>query len=146
MSKLSTSNVFRIMIADDDADDRDFIQSALLSIDKNIDSVFTHDGDELMQRLHLRIGTDRLPDVILLDLNMAKKSGIEVLKELRLDNTLCEIPVTILTGSVDPHMIREAYGYGAQGYILKPVSQAGWELLMRELLESWKQIPILPVV
>ncbi len=60
--------------------------------------------------------------LILLDLNMPKMGGIEFLKELRADPTLCKLPVVVLTTSMQGSEIAAAYEYHVAGYILKPIT------------------------
>ena len=62
-----------------------------------------------------------LPHIILLDLNLPKKNGIEVLKEVKADEKLKRIPIIVLTTSDADHDISKAYSLHANCYILKPV-------------------------
>ena len=62
-----------------------------------------------------------VPDIILLDLNMPRKNGREVLAELKADPILAQIPVAIVTGSEDEGRILKAYNLGVDCYITKPI-------------------------
>jgi len=62
------------------------------------------------------------PDLVLLDLNLPKKSGREVLEEMKADRDLCRIPVVVLTVSQSEEDILRTYDLRAQGYLTKPLS------------------------
>ena len=94
-------NSIRILMADDDADDRLMFEEALEDIRLCNSITFTVDGQDLLDYLK-REGkyTDLsgpLPDLILLDLNMPRKDGREALKEIKEDTNLCRIPVVVMT-------------------------------------------------
>ena len=84
------------------------------------------------------------PDVILLDLNMPRKNGHEVLKEIRADTTLQYLPVIILTTSSDEHDIFKAYDLKANCYITKPVDMNAFVVAMRSLGDFWLNWVTLP--
>src|SRR5689334_20546184 len=93
-----------IVVADDDEDDRQWVYKALSGSRLANNVRFIKDGDELMDFLHHRgpyAGAAALayPGLILLDLNMPKKDGREVLKEIKSDGRLRHIPVIVLTTS-----------------------------------------------
>ena len=61
-----------------------------------------------------------LPHLILLDIKLPKLNGIEVLRQLKADKRLKNIPTVMLTTSTNPEEISQSYSYGADGYICKP--------------------------
>jgi CheY-like chemotaxis protein len=77
------------------------------------------------------------PDVILLDLNMPRKGGQEVLKEIREDEALKALPVIVLTTSDDEHDVLAAYGMNANCYITKPVDMQQFVACMQALDGFW---------
>lgn len=81
------------------------------------------DGEKAMAYLRREgaFATAALPDIILLDLNMPRKNGREVLAELKADPILARIPVVIVTGSEDEGRILKAYNLGVDCYITKPI-------------------------
>lgn len=106
------------------------------------------DGVEAMEFL-LRKG--KYPDaprpgLILLDLNLPRKNGLEVLKEIKDDPRLCEIPVVILTTSKAEEDVHRSYGLHANGYITKPVEFAKLEAAARCIGEYWLCLVTLPTV
>jgi len=79
-----------------------------------------------------------LPDIILLDLNMPKMSGIEFLKILKADNVMKYLPTIILTTSENRSDLLECYKIGIAGYILKPLKYEDYESKIRKVFEYWE--------
>ncbi|MGE5456998.1 MAG: response regulator [Methanococcaceae archaeon] len=84
------------------------------------------------------------PDIILLDLNLPKKNGREVLAEIKSDNTLKSIPVIILTTSQAEKDITESYELNANCFITKPVDLDDFFRVIKTLQEFWLKIVKLP--
>jgi two-component system, chemotaxis family, response regulator Rcp1 len=80
------------------------------------------DGDEALSYLRREVGyaNQPRPELILLDLHLPKKSGLEVLAEIKGDPILRVTPVIVVSGSADPSEIREAYELHASCYVRKP--------------------------
>lgn len=80
------------------------------------------DGDEALASLRGqgRFAGDPLPDIIFLDLHLPRKSGLEVLREIKSNDRLKTTPVVVVSGSDDPREVREAYELHASCYIRKP--------------------------
>jgi len=81
------------------------------------------DGEQALDFLHRRgffVGAPR-PDVVLLDLNIPKIHGIEVLREMKADESLRKIPVIMLTTSGNEADVEKTYSIGANAYVQKPV-------------------------
>ena len=84
------------------------------------------------------------PGIILLDLNMPKMDGLEVLRELKADPELSRIPVIVLTTSQAEEDIVHTYGLGVSSFITKPVSFDGLVDAVRVICQYWIQIVALP--
>jgi two-component system, chemotaxis family, response regulator Rcp1 len=84
------------------------------------------------------------PDVILLDLNLPRKNGREVLAEVKSDPELMRIPVVVLTTSDDEHDVSRAYEYHANCYITKPVDLDRFLVVIRSIEDFWLSIVRLP--
>ncbi len=84
------------------------------------------------------------PDLILLDLNLPKKDGREVLAEIKADPTLRRIPVVVLTVSKDEEDILKAYDLYANCYITKPIDLDQFINVIRTIKEFWLTIVKLP--
>lgn len=84
------------------------------------------------------------PDLILLDLNLPKKNGIEVLSEIKEDPKLRRIPIVILTVSKDEEDILKSYDLHANCYITKPVNLDQFMKIVKSIEEFWLTIVKLP--
>jgi len=136
-------------VADDDEEDRMLTEEALEENNISDQLFFVEDGEEAMDYLQRR-GKFKdkkkypMPELILLDLNMPKKDGREVLAEIKQDPNLKGIPVVVLTTSNAEDDIKNMYGLGVNSYITKPVSFDGMVLAMKSLKEYWFEIVTLP--
>lgn len=105
------------------------------------------DGEAAMEFLHQEnayIGVPR-PDLILLDLNLPKKDGREVLEELKADPELKSIPVIIMTGSAATQDILKSYELQASCYITKPSDLNEFNRTIQSLENFWFQCVKLPI-
>jgi CheY-like chemotaxis protein len=84
------------------------------------------------------------PDVILLDLNLPKKDGREVLAEIKADPNLRRIPVVILTSSEAEEDILKAYNLHANAYVAKPVDLEKFIAVVKSIEDFWLEIVKLP--
>ncbi len=84
------------------------------------------------------------PDLILLDLNLPKKNGLEVLKELRANDNLKHIPTIILSSSTSPEDIDMAYYLGANMYLHKPWTLEGVDEMIDVIAKTWLKVALLP--
>jgi len=84
------------------------------------------------------------PDLILLDLNLPKKSGREVLREIRTHESTRSIPVIILTTSAEETDIQESYSQSANCYIIKPIGLDDFKNAIKTIGEFWTQTAKLP--
>lgn len=106
----------KILLVDDDEDDRDFFQFALEDVNRNIQYNGVESGYKAFDFLKKAI----LPDYIFLDLNMPGMSGRECLVELKSNPAFNNIPVIIFSTSSDPHDKEETKKLGAIDFITKP--------------------------
>ncbi len=114
-----------ILIAEDDADDRFLLRSAFDENGFDDKLQFVENGVELLDYLNNISRTypaTKFPNFILLDLNMPKKDGREVLKEIKQDALLRKIPVIIFSTTNNEHEMKRCYELGANSYITKPNS------------------------
>ncbi len=107
-----------IMLADDDEDDRLFFKEAFEEVKIKYTISAFNDGEQLMEYLYQE--NNPLPDIIFLDLNMPRKSGIECLKEIRANERLKKISVAIYSTSSSEQDIEDTFVSGANVYIRKP--------------------------
>ncbi len=129
-----------ILIGEDDADDRFLLQTAFEEVRPNTRLVFVENGVELLEHLmSKKTGTEvpSLPVFILLDLNMPKKDGREVLRELKADPVLHRVPVIMFSTTNNEHEIKRCYELGANSYITKPDSFGGLQEIVKALCGYW---------
>jgi CheY-like chemotaxis protein len=108
----------KILLADDDQDDRLFFRDAINSLKIDTSLVLVKNGMELMD--YLKEPENDLPEVIFLDLNMPGMNGFQCLSQIRKDDRLQTLTVAIYSTSSDQKDIEEALVKGANIYINKP--------------------------
>jgi two-component system, chemotaxis family, response regulator Rcp1 len=104
------------------------------------------DGDEALAylRRHEKYKDHPHPDIIFLDLHLPKKSGLEVLQEIKTNPRLMITPVVVVSGSADPREIREAYELHASCYIRKPDDLHQFLYFIKVCYEFWGSVVQLP--
>ncbi len=107
-----------ILLADDDTDDCLFFKDALEGIPISRELIAVHDGEQLMQ--FLNTATNRLPDILFLDLNIPRKNGFECLSEIKQNKKLNTIPVVIFSTSFEKEVVNKLYKKGAKYFFRKP--------------------------
>ena len=138
-----------ILIAEDDEEDRMFVQDAWAENRLNNDLRFVTDGEELMDYL-LRRGQyedpsdSPRPGLILLDLNMPRKDGREALEEIKAHPSLRSIPIVVLTSSKAEEDILRSYDLGVSSYLVKPVTFDKLIDLIQGMGRYWLEIVELP--
>lgn len=108
-----------ILLVDDDIEDHDLFGIALRKVDKSIKYMVANDGIEALALLNELI---ILPDLIFLDINMPTVNGKEVLKSIKADAKLKDVPVIMYSTSSHPDDINECLQMGAKEYFIKPHS------------------------
>jgi CheY-like chemotaxis protein len=126
---------FKILLADDDPDDRELFTDAANNHNADVQSV--PNGVQLMKFLNQ---CNELPDFIFLDLNMPEKGGKECLQEIRQHERLKHLPVIIYSTSSSKRDIDDTYDLGADLYITKPNSFSQLKNTVRGILEiDWSK-------
>lgn len=135
-----------VLLVEDNAGDIRLTQEALKESSLLIHLNVARDGEEAMaflrhEGIHAGVPT---PDLILLDLNLPRKDGREVLQEIKADADLKRIPVVVLTTSEADSDILTTYGLHANCYITKPVDMDQFIKIVKLLEEFWFTIVKLP--
>lgn len=123
-----------IALAEDDAEDLFLILRALRRLRPGLAIRTARDGVELLEQLR-SCAPAQLPALLLVDLNMPRMDGRELLRALRGEPRLAAIPVVVLTTSVEPEDRRRAAALGTAGYLSKPDSLAGMVSQFGSLLD-----------
>ena len=139
-----------VLLVEDDANVEVLTLRALGKIHNANQVLVARDGLEALDYL---FGTavdaqrnDRpLPRVVLLDLDLPKVDGFEVLRRIRSEARTKTLPVVVLTSSDDPKDIALCYELGANSYVRKPVDFKEWGDTMRQLARYWLNVNMTPV-
>jgi chemotaxis family two-component system response regulator Rcp1 len=135
----------RILLVEDSPSDVRLVREALKETAFPIQIVVARDGIEAMEYLHQSVaGTVARPDMVLLDLNLPRKNGREVLTEIKNCPDLKQIPVLVMTSSKADEDINQAYNLNANGYITKPTDLRDYLNVVRAIENFWFLTATLP--
>ena len=138
-----------VLMIDDDEEDIYLTRRAFCSYQENLKFNSVQNGTELYDYLNFRgqyadnLATD-LPDVILLDINIPKANGFDLLERLKSDEDFKHIPVSMLTTSNSQKDIHKAYSLGASSFICKSVSAEGMKEVAQNFCQYWLNFARLP--
>lgn len=129
----------RLLLVEDSADDINLFTLATRKCSVPIELNTVNDGEEAVRYLRKSNGyaTAKIPHVILLDLNMPRMNGREVLHEIKGDFLLKKIPVIVMTTSNSPSDISDSYAAGAACYLTKPHRFEDLKNLVCKLSDFW---------
>lgn len=136
---MTTIENIKILITDDDQDDREFFAEAVEDLNLNHPVEFCKNGAELINRLY--DSSHEVPDIIFLDLNMPILSGFETLRQIRENDKFKNIPIiAIYSTSASEDGITNSFNLGANAYIVKPIYFDELKKLVKKVLETeWKE-------
>jgi CheY-like chemotaxis protein len=141
------ANLIEILLVEDDPGDIVLIRESFA--DHKVGNTLTvvNDGVEAMAFLRAegRYATRTRPDLVVLDLNLPRKNGIEVLAEIKGDPDLSPIPVVVLTTSESEQDIISSYRLHANAYITKPVDFERFRAVVHQIDEFFVGVVQLPV-
>ncbi|WP_339714063.1 response regulator [uncultured Kriegella sp.] len=123
-----------ILLIEDDTIEVMKLQRTLSKLQLKHNIVKANNGEEALEIL--RSG-EKSPDIILLDLNMPRMSGIEFLEILKADDVLKYLPTIILTTSENRADLLKCYQIGIAGYVIKPLKYEDYESKLNKVLEYW---------
>lgn len=124
----------RVLLAEDDDDHVLLLQRALRNYPREVQILVARDGQEAVELL--RSQSSR-PDLILLDINMPKLTGLEVLRTVKGDSSLSQIPAVMLTTSAREEDRTASLNGGANDYIIKPVNFRKFSESLFQLLDRF---------
>jgi CheY-like chemotaxis protein len=135
-----------ILLVEDDSGDVQLTKLALEESKMSVNLHVVEDGVEALALLRKegKYASTKHPDIILLDLNLPKKDGREVLAEIKADPNLKRIPVIVLTASQAETDILNAYNLNANCYIIKPVDFDRFVKIVQSIENFWFTIVRLP--
>jgi len=135
-----------ILLVEDNAGAIRLTREALREAEVAVELVAVADGEQAVAYLRGdgdHAGAER-PDLILLDLNLPKKNGLEVLEEVRQDAALRHIPVIMLTTSSSARDIAACYDRGVNCYVVKPLDLDDFTALVQAINRFWFEVARLP--
>ncbi len=138
------SNPIEILLVEDNPGDVRLIKEVFKDAKIYNNMQVAYDGEAAMEILRRDEGNTIFPDLILLDLNLPKKDGREVLREIKGDDCLKCIPVVILTTSNAEEDLIETYKMNANCYITKPVDLDQFINVVKSIENFWLSIVKLP--
>lgn len=126
-----------VLVVEDNPDEAFIIKRALAKGSIHVNTIVFNSGDEVVNYLFPVAGSNKLPDLILLDLKLYGMSGFDVLRKIKSSNRTHFIPVVIHSSSELPQDRIEAFSSGASSFIRKPISFSELAKHMDLMLQYW---------
>lgn len=144
-------SAFIILLVEDDPDDVFFLQDAFAKLGRAGDLRVARDGEEAVAYLSgegafADHALNPPPSLILLDLKLPRKSGLEVLEWRREKAGLSRIPVIVLTSSQSQDDMARAYDLGANSYLVKPINSQAQKKMVHALCQFWIDLNQVPEI
>ena len=138
-----------ILLVEDNPADQELIRRAVEKLTVRRELRIVGDGEEALDYLFRRgkyqaPAASPRPDLLLLDLNLPRVNGYQVLEEIRADSKLRPVPVLVLTTSRQEKDIIRSYELGCNSFITKPVGLDHFTRIVQALEEYWFEIAVLP--
>ncbi len=146
INTLTNTRPAEILLVEDNENDVELTRIGFKKSKLLLNLHHAKDGVECMNFLRKQgtyAGAPR-PDLILLDLNMPRMNGQEVLAEIVADEALCNLPVIVLTTSTDDEEILKMYKLRCSSYIAKPVDLEQFLRVVQSLADYWFTVVVLP--
>jgi len=141
----SNQQKITILLVEDSESDARLIEEFFKETNNNNELNIVTDGIEALNYLHTHCKpVDDCPSIVILDLNLPRMNGHEVLKEMKKDKDLRRIPVIILTTSTDEEDINKSYDGLASSYISKPIGFNEFEKIISSIINFWFNTAELP--
>jgi CheY-like chemotaxis protein len=139
------SEPLELLLVDDCDDDVLMFQDALADAQR-LRMTVVKDGEEALAYVQRegKYKDARPPSLLLLDIKMPKKDGLEVLKTIKENPSLSHLPIVVLTGSSREEDVARSYAAGAAAYITKPVGLTKWQEMVERFVVYWTQVVRVP--
>jgi chemotaxis family two-component system response regulator Rcp1 len=129
----------KVLLVEDKTSDARLVEEAFAANGIKCDMIVLHDGEEAIRFLSNENESEKglMTDIIILDIKLPKKSGHEVLKDIKSSNLLKDIPVIMLTNSDTKEDIIESYEHQANCYIIKPFHMSEFVEVVKYINDIW---------
>jgi two-component system response regulator len=146
LNLLEASRPIEVLLVEDDLGDVELTKEAIEATRLAVKLSVVRDGEEAMAYLRKEgsYADAASPDLVLLDLNMPRKDGREVLRDMKDDPILTHIPVVVLTTSDSDEDIVKSYDLGASCYVTKPVGLEQFMKVVQSIGDFWFMFVKLP--
>ncbi|MGH2968664.1 MAG: response regulator [Solirubrobacteraceae bacterium] len=136
----------RVLLVEDNEADVRLVIEALREAGDSVRLSAVGDGEQALAYLRRENGFAEAPrpDLVLLDLNLPRKNGLEVLDELRADPGLASLPVIVLTSSAAAQDVASCYSHGANAFVVKPLELDAFVDLIGAIRAFWLGVARLP--
>jgi two-component system, chemotaxis family, response regulator Rcp1 len=148
MVQAALTGMMEILLVEDNLNDARLTMDALRRKDVRCRVHLVCDGEEAVDFLHRKgvFAQAPLPDLILLDMELPKKSGPGLLADIRVEEELKNIPVVVLTASEVHKAVLQAQNLRVDGFMTKPVSWEQFIEVVKSLRRSWLEALVLPAM
>lgn len=135
----------RILYVEDNPGDVLLLRLSMDEIGLDVELIEAQDGDaaNLVVERHKQSDWHKI-SLVLLDLNLPRKSGLELLSEWKSDPDFCKTPIVVFTSSMAPKDIADAYRLGANSYLKKPDDLEEYRRVAKSLYDYWLQVVLPP--
>ena len=135
-----------VLLVEDNPGDVELVERAVRNSDFHLNMTIAMDGEEAMAVLRQEgdHADSPRPDLVLLDLNLPKKDGRQVLSDIRSDPVLKNLLVVVLTSSPTQEDLLKAYDLHSNGYVSKPVDSRAFDSVVKDVLNYWFNVSRLP--
>lgn len=134
----------RVLLVDDNPADVFMMQEGLAHTGAEVECLVAADGQAALEQLDAMGSNGGLPDLVVLDLNMPRLNGIQVLERVRQNPGWAQLPVVVMTSSTAPGDVSAAYRAGANAYVAKPMTAESLMDTMERLERFWLDLVVLP--
>jgi two-component system, chemotaxis family, response regulator Rcp1 len=141
MNKSEAHRLVRVLLVEDNPGDVDLVLDVLGASQWPVAVTVAIDGVDALERL---AAPGDLPDLVILDLNLPKKDGRAVLREMKADPRLRRIPVVVLSSSEADRDLRDAYDLQASCFVTKPAELDDFFTAVRGIEQFWLRVVKLP--
>ncbi|MFC5848222.1 response regulator [Deinococcus petrolearius] len=131
--------LLRVLLVDDNPEDILLAREVFQEHEARVDLTTCESALDALEHLRRHAGAARLPDVVLLDINMPGMSGFELLRAIKEDAGLSHIPVVMLTTSGHPRDVQQAYTLHASSYLMKSENFQGFMEQIDAFVTYWQR-------